>query len=90
MNAYRDGKVHVRETMCETCVFRPGNLMQLQPGRLADLVRTNVENESALICHATLPEMGEADQAVCRGFYDRHATAPLQIAGRLDLIEWVA
>lgn len=91
MNAYRDGRVHVRAERCSTCVFRPGNLMQLAPGRLADLIRENVDADSALICHQTLPEYdADVDQAVCRGFFDRHATAPLQIAERLDLIEWDA
>ena len=33
-NAYRDGKVHVQSEECSTGVFRKGNLMHLQPGRL--------------------------------------------------------
>jgi hypothetical protein len=59
---------------CSSCVFRPGNLMSLSPGRLADLVQGNLDNGAALICHQTLdygdhPEFGEA---VCRGFYDAY------------------
>ena len=87
MDSYRGGRVHVMREQCATCVFRPGNLMQLAPGRLADLVRENVEADSALTCHSTL--YGEAEHnAVCRGFFDRHATTPLQLAERLGLIEW--
>ena len=42
-------------------------------------------NESAIICHDTLD--GKA-QAVCRGYFNRHQTQPLQIAGRLGMIEY--
>lgn len=91
-NTYRNGKVHVLSEMCETCVFRPGNLMDLSPGRLAGMVKEATENGAAITCHSTLPyhPKGGDEQAVCRGFFDRHPTQPLQIAERLDLIEWVA
>lgn len=59
---------------CSSCVFRPGNLMKLAPGRLSDLIQHNLDAGAALICHQTLsygdhPEVGEA---VCRGFYDAY------------------
>jgi hypothetical protein len=85
-NAYRDGKVHLMAEKCPTCVFRPGNLMHLDPGRLAEMVRESKANESAIICHSTL----DGDNAVCRGFYDRHATATLQLAERLGVLKEVA
>lgn len=78
----------MQESMCSTCVFRPGNLMLLPAGRLAEIIRDNVANDSALPCHSTL--YGQAEQeAVCRGFFDRHKTTPLQLAERLDLITFV-
>jgi len=86
-NAYRDGRIHVCERLCETCVFRPGNLMHLESGRLAGMVSDAKANESAIICHSTLYQDG-VDNAVCRGFYDRHLTQPLQIAQRLGLVEF--
>lgn len=86
-NAYRDGKVHVMAELCPTCVFRPGNLMQLPPGRLAEIIRANVLGESALTCHSTTYQ-DVPREAVCRGFFDRYPTQPLQIAERLGLIEW--
>lgn len=39
---------------CSTCVFRPGNLMHLRPGRLKALIETNLAADAALICHMTL------------------------------------
>lgn len=86
-NAYRDGRVHVLAEQCETCVFRPGNLMRLRPGRLAGMVAEAKAEESAIICHSTLYR-DDVDNAVCRGFADRHPTRPLQIAERLGLVEY--
>ena len=84
---YSGGRVHVCEEMCSTCVFRPGNLMMLEPGRLAGMVRDSVAADSAIICHSTL--YGQTEQeAVCRGFFDRHKTTPLQMAERLGMIAW--
>jgi hypothetical protein len=81
---YRDGRVHVMAKMCATCIFRPGNAMQLQPGRVAGMVQEAVRHDSCITCHDTL----DGKQAVCRGFFDKHATAPLQIAQRLGFIEY--
>jgi hypothetical protein len=58
--------------------------MTLKPGRVEQLVKEATRRESCIPCHETL----SGKQAVCRGFFDRHATAPLQIADRLKLIEW--
>jgi hypothetical protein len=76
--------VHVCKTMCTTCVFRPGNLMHLDVGRLAQMVQEACAEESAITCHSTL----DGDNAVCFGFFERHATQPLQVAERLGMIEW--
>jgi hypothetical protein len=59
--------------------------MHLNPGRLAEMVSDAKANESAIICHSTLGK----DNAVCRGFFDRHPTQPLQIASRLGFVEFV-
>jgi len=83
---FRDGKVHVCARMCDTCIFRPGNLMYLEDGRVESMVREATGNESCITCHETL----SGYQAVCRGFFDRHATAPLQIADRLGYIAFQA
>lgn len=81
---FRAGKVHVKRAMCATCIFRPGNLMDLRPGRVEQMVRDATRAESCIPCHDTL----DGPQAVCRGFYDRHTTGPLQVAQRLGYIEW--
>ncbi len=71
---------------CSTCVFRPGNLMNLRPGRLQHMVRTSVRNGSFITCHSTLPYSGTgAPPAICRGFFDSygHASNVLRIWSRL-------
>lgn len=82
---FRDGQVHVLATMCETCIFRPGNLMRLTPGRVKGMVRGALRADAAITCHSTLYREDVAP-AVCRGFYDRYETQPLQVAARLELI----
>jgi len=79
---YRDGKVHVCAAKCPTCIFRPGNLMRLEAGRVQEMVQGALADDSAIICHDTL----DGDQAVCRGFHDAYSTTPLQLAERLGML----
>lgn len=60
--------LHVCAEMCATCIFRPGNLMQLKSGRVRGMVDDSLRDDSFIPCHKTL----DGQQAVCRGFYDRH------------------
>ena len=85
-NNFRDGRIHVCSEMCSTCIFRPGNLMRLTSGRVRQMVDDAKRDESCITCHATL---GTDANAICRGFFDRFKTQPLQIAERLGLIEEV-
>lgn len=83
--ARADG-VHVLSEKCATCIFRPGNLMSLHPGRVKGMVEMAVEAASCIPCHKTT--YGQADPAICRGFWDsyRHRVSTLQIAERLDFV----
>lgn len=83
---FSDGVVRVKAERCSTCIFRPGNLMHLQPGRVREMVAKVKRDESCIPCHDTFDD---EKQAVCRGQFDAAPTAPLQIAERLGLIEWV-
>jgi hypothetical protein len=81
-NVFRNGRVYVCREECPTCVFRPGNLMDLRSGRVRQMVDEARAHDSAIVCHETL----DGDNAACRGFFDRFPTQPLQIADRLGLI----
>ena len=84
-NVFNEGVIHVCRAMCSTCIFRPGNLMDLEEGRVEGMIKDAVADESTIVCHQTLDT---PQNAACRGFFDRHKTQPLQIAERLDVIRW--
>ncbi|MFI6163079.1 HAD domain-containing protein [Micromonospora haikouensis] len=78
-------KSRLLSRQCDTCIFRPGNLMHLAEGRLHDLVTQTRKDESFIICHDTLPDyrFPEVKPAICRGFADRYSTQALQVLERL-------
>lgn len=85
------GLPRVLARKCATCIYRPGNLMHLRPGRREEMQEHAVANGSWIVCHSTLPAAGTDRQAICRGFYDvagrdtvgiRLAHALAAVAGR--------
>lgn len=89
------GVVRVLTSQCETCIFRPGNLMHLDKGRLADMIRECKEKDAHVPCHETIDysrgkegtnclEPGPA--AICAGFAERYEPTILQLAHRLDAV----
>ena len=67
-------KARLLAEQCPTCILRPGNLMYLREGRLAELMRdAGREGCQGMICHDTLPGVAPQDYApaLCRGWYDR-------------------
>lgn len=88
------GKPRLCQEMCETCVFRPGNLMHLRPGRLKDMVNGALKEGSYIICHSTLPGAKNPEHkqaAVCQGFYENFADQSnlLRVYARLGGFEKV-
>ena len=78
------GKTRLLAEQCITCIFRPGNLMVLSPGRLRQLVDQARSDAGYIICHETLPYADSSvPPAICRGFADRYSTWQLQVIGRL-------
>jgi hypothetical protein len=73
-------RLRVHSEQCSTCIFRPGNLMKLRPGRLQQLIQLNRRQDSHIVCHQTLKD---GMQAVCRGFYDRFTSQMIRICGRM-------
>lgn len=78
------GKTRLLARECATCIFRPGNPMHLESGRLKQMVTEACGNAGYVICHSTLPYAGSpVPPAVCRGFADRYRTWQLQVMQRL-------
>jgi len=90
-NVYRDGRVHVMERKCTTCIYRPGNLMKLEPGRKDQMQADAIKDEGVIPCHQTIEAYrGEpGDESVCRGFFDvaKHEGL-LAAAERLGIVEF--
>lgn len=77
---------------CSTCIFRPGNLMQLRPGRVRQMVQEALNGGGFITCHSTLPSTGgRGREAVCRGFFDSYGGQSnlLRIFGRLGGFDMV-
>lgn len=89
-NVYRDGKLHVCDRMCETCIFRPGNLMHLEPGRVEGMVRDALVDQSVIVCHKTLAKEPKQN-AACRGFVDRYGrqVAAIVLARQAQVIQFI-
>lgn len=69
--------------MCKTCIFRPGNLMNLEPGRVKQMVRDATKAESCIPCHETIHGQAEGE-AICRGFYEKFPTLPIKLAEAMN------
>ncbi|GHA01337.1 hypothetical protein GCM10010389_45860 [Streptomyces echinoruber] len=61
-------------TLCDTCIYRPGNRARLAPGRVQEMTRAAIATEEHVICHATI---GTPAPAICAGFA-RHPIGQLR------------
>lgn len=88
-NLVDDDGVRVQAAKCDTCIFRPGNLMHLEPGRVDSMVAECIKEQGTIPCHKTLDDH---EQVICRGFYDTHRQdiGLLQVAERMSFIKEVA
>ncbi len=78
-------RLRVMAEMCSTCIFRPGNPMSLQPGRVASMLADIRMKDSFITCHQTLGT-GQAG-AICKGGSEAHMGQLERIARRMpDMI----
>lgn len=91
---YRDGQVHVMSEKCGTCVFRPGNLMNLPPGKLKGMADHVQETGIPFSCHQTLaysePRYREhyEGMALCAGAVENYGeqSVIMRMAHAMDVI----
>ncbi len=71
------GEVRVLADLCTTCIYRPGNLMHLAPGRVRQLAAEALATNGHIVCHSTLPALAPPGTkgAICRGFANAHGNA---------------
>lgn len=72
--------VRICADRCPTCIFRPGNLMHLAPGRLARLIAQAIADEGHIVCHDTL---GTGAGSICAGYAAHPQGAARSLALRL-------
>lgn len=75
-------KLRVMAEKCSTCIFRPGNKMRLNDGRVAGMLQDIRMRDSYITCHQTLGT-GEPG-AICKGGSDAHMGQLERIARRID------
>lgn len=86
MNVADENGVRVMAERCATCIFRPGNLMELRSGRQKDMLDEIKRIDGCILCHEMLDD---EIQAVCRGQFEALKTQPLQVAERMGkIVEW--
>jgi hypothetical protein len=63
------GFPRILEAKCDTCIYRPGNLMGLRPGRREQIEEDAIAVGAWVVCHSTI-HRGDVADAICRGFVD--------------------
>lgn len=63
-------KLRIMAERCSTCIFRPGNLMSLNDGRVREMLQSVVRHDSYITCHQTLGT--DEPGAICKGGSDAH------------------
>lgn len=76
-----ESKLRLMAAMCSTCIFRPGNLMDLERGRVRGMLAEVRRNDSYVPCHKTLGT--GRPSAVCKGSSEAHMGQLERIAYRL-------
>lgn len=77
-------RVRLMARRCDTCIFRPGNLMHLRPGCVKDMVDSSTAEEGYIVCHDTLTYVDKGlPGAVCRGFEQHPQGAAHSLALRV-------
>lgn len=83
-----DGRVRLMAFRCTTCIFRPGNLMHLAPGRVKDMVEAVIRREGHIPCHDTLSyNLGDLPGAICRGQEQHPKAGPRSMFLRIALAQ---
>lgn len=83
---FRDGLIWVLNRKCTTCLFRPGNKMDLNAGVVADIVKDCIKEDRVIPCHRTL----NGPRSICRGLWDLHRNDiySLRLAQAMGVIEF--
>jgi hypothetical protein len=79
-------KTRICSRPCSTCITLPAaQRIRVPNARAAELIRHARDNQTFIVCHATLPIVAPPGvlPAVCRGFADQYDTAALRLIRQL-------
>lgn len=76
--------ISVKKKCCNQCLYGKNKIVS--DDRKAQLLEEIKQDDSFFICHKASIE-GQKD--MCRGFYDDNDTQLIQVAGRLNVIDFV-
>ncbi|WP_329214829.1 hypothetical protein OG352_05285 [Streptomyces sp. NBC_01485] len=74
------GVVRQCTVLCDTCIYRPGDLAHLAPGRVQEMTQAAMADEGHIVCHATI---GTPTPAICAGFARHPIGAARSLALRI-------
>ena len=72
--------VRLLATQCSTCIFRPANLMHLEPGRVKGMLDEVRATDTYVVCHQSL---GRKLGDICKGSNDAHCGQLVRMAERM-------
>lgn len=88
VNCLGETGMRVQAEQCDSCIFRSGNKMHLESGRVAEMAAEVRKEGGYVTCHKTLG-LPLRQRVICRGSFDRFKTEIIQLAERMGFIEWV-
>lgn len=78
----------VMKEQCETCIFRPGNPMHLEEGRLQAMINQTDADDTNVVCHQSAGLKGAIRcEAWCRGSVDRKPGQAVRMMRDLGILE---
>jgi hypothetical protein len=75
----------VMSEKCNECLFSENRIVR--PGRMAEIIKDCRKKEKYFVCHKA--SLKDRDDVMCRGFFDTQDTTLIQIATRLNLVNFI-
>jgi len=88
MPPFDENGVRLLADKCSTCIFRPDNLMRLEPGRVGSMLADVKREDTYVTCHKTLGTGGPG--AICRGSNDAHEGQLMRMARAMGWFQEVS
>lgn len=76
--------LEIMKRQCDQCLFSKNRIVNA--ARKAEIIRGCIRKDTHFMCHkATI----DKKEVVCAGFYARHTSQLIRIAGRLNMLKFI-